>query len=163
MQKSLREMILHQEYLNSPNSVIKLARDYFNSFGESLINLEEKPIPRYVMKLSTDHHFLKPFTEDNIFLEDISLLEALGTEDYISPNEVVTLPIVGNITVFDILKIQRFILFIHVVFYEKIQTPLNIDEAKIALRSCILVFKKDVLLQLLNQLVSSVKAKEILE
>lgn len=163
MQKSLREMILHQEYLKSPNSVIKLARDCFNSFGESLINLEEKPIPRYVMRLPIDHQLLKPFCEDNLFLEDLSNLEALGTEDYISQNEVVSLPIVGNITVFDIIKVQRFILFIHVLFYEKIQNPLNIDEAKIALRSCILVFKRDVLLQILNQFVSFVKAEEILE
>jgi hypothetical protein len=144
-------------------SMTRFAKECFDHAGEELVTLVQNPRPRYVMMLPTNHELFEPFSADHLFLEDLSYLKMLGIEDYIAENVVVELPVKGNITVIDIIKVQRFIRFAHLCFLEAFNRhPMEAGRAKIQLQSCIPVFKADALLQLLSQLLPSFKAEEML-
>lgn len=166
MQFAIRTDSLHRERHSAQPiamSVTHFAKEFFDRAGYKLITLAQKPIARYVMGLPTIPQLFEPFSGNKLFLEDLSSLEMLGTEDYVTPNSVIDSPIVGSITVIDVLKIQRFIKFLHQGLFEAFnQHPMDVDRVKIQLQSCIPVFRKDALLQLLQQLLPPTKAEEML-
>lgn len=163
LQKNVRLNLLAEELKKSPErSMMHFSKECFDRLGEDLIYLSEKPKTRYVIKIPPEH-LLQPFTKKTLFLEDIFTLEMLGTEDYVHANTIIEIPVTEKITVIDILKVQRFFQFICQCFLEAFDHhPAGDDKYRIQINSCIPVFTKDIILQLLGQLISHDKAEEML-
>ncbi len=167
MQRHIRDNRMYEEnYSSQPiaQSIDRLAKECFDNAGVELVKLVEYPSARYVMQIPTNQKMFMPFCMNGLFLEDLFYLNMLGIEDYIATNEVAELPLVGNIKVIDILKVQRFFRFVNLCFFEafskNIEKPENII---IQLQSRIPVYQENILTGFLSKLLTPEKAKEILD
>lgn len=167
MQRHIRDNRMYEEnYSSQPiaQSIDRLAKEYFDNAGVELVKLVEYPKTRYVMQIPTNQKMFMPFCMNGLFLEDLFYLNMLGNEDYIATNEVAELPLVGNIKVIDILKVQRFFRFVNLCFFEAFSKNIEKSEnLKIQLQSRIPTYQENILTDLLSKLLASEKAKEILE
>lgn len=167
MQKDIRlraKIPYEGEKVGEPASVISFAKDFYENLGEKVIKFVQTPVPRYTMTLPSIDELQQIFSGNGLFLEDLSSIEMLGTEDYVSPSQIIDSPVIGNITVLDILKVQRFFYFMafgmrmaienHSPFYE---------QPTIYSNSCLPVFKSEELIHTLENIIGNEKAKEILK
>jgi hypothetical protein len=154
----------YQKMLSKIPSVLQMANSFLELTEKKFLEIKKKPIARYVLQVPDNEKFLNIFSNDNLFLEDYINLKALSIEDYISENEAIQSPVVGNITVIDILKIQRFFLFTLSCFHEAFsQHSSKSDRYKIQLQSCVPVFDNNQLITIFDRiLLSKIKAEEIL-
>ncbi|MFJ2991241.1 hypothetical protein [Pandoraea sp. NPDC087047] len=145
-------------------SVTNLAQIYYEKLGEQVIHFVSKPVPRYVSMLPLVDELLRPFSGNGLFLEDLFSIEMLGTEDYVAPSEIIDSPVVGNISVIDILKVQRFFYFMQLGFRRAIDrhSPVT-DRPNVYLTSCLPVFEHQKLMVILGKLLGDEKAAEMLQ
>lgn len=143
-------------------SIASFAKNCFDKLGERIVYLVEKPISRYVFKLPDVPQLIEPFSRNHLFIEDVSSVEMLATEDYIDPNTVAQALISDNITVIDVLKIQRFFGFINVCFSNAFSKHPIAERANVQLRSCVAVFRKEAILRFFGMLLGEDKAENIL-
>lgn len=166
MQKQLRIATFANELANENGaiqSVTRLAEHCFTSLGERIVTYVKQPRPRYVAMWPMDSRLFEPFSANRLFLEDMASLEMLGTEDYVDPSTIVNSPVVGSITVIDILKVQRFFHFLSFGIYLAAEnhSP-TYQRPSIRLSSCLPVFERRNMLTYLSGIVGEDKAAEIL-
>lgn len=167
MQKQLRLGALINELSNENGtiqSVTQLAHDCFTSLGERIVTYVQSPHPRYVAMWPMDPRLFEPFSGNGLFLEDLSSLEMLGTEDYVKPFEIIESSVVGNITVIDILKVQRFFHFLRFGIQLAIDkhSP-TYERPDLHLSSCLPVFEKSKLLMFMECIIGKEKSEELLK
>lgn len=161
MQMQIRTFC-YQKMLPKIPSILQMANSFLDATEKKFLEIKKKPIARYVLQIP-DNELLNIFSNDNLFLEDYMSLKALSIEDYITENEAIHSPVIGNITVIDILKIQRFFLFTLSCFHEAFSLHSSkSDRYKIQLQSCVPVFDKNQLITIFDRiLLSEIKAEEI--
>jgi len=166
MQKQIRLGAVASEISNESSavqSVTRFAYELFTRIGQRIVTYEPSPYPRYVAAWPMSDLIFSPFSGNGLFLEDLSSLEMLGTEDYVKAGEIVDSPVVGSITVIDILKIQRFFHFLRFGIQMAIDghSP-TFERAGLQLSSCLPVFKKENLVALVGFLIGKDKSESIL-
>ncbi len=145
-------------------SIQTFAENFFLQGGEQFIRLVNEPIARYVVGLPILPRINQLFSEDHVFLEDISTLELLGNEDYVLGCDVLHLPVVGDLNVIDILKAQRLIRFMQIGMTLAINNHQPVAErVGLELISCIPVMKINDLLTILEQAVGPEKAPQMIK
>lgn len=144
-------------------SVTSFAKTFYEKVGNLVVNFVPTPVPRYTMMLPLMDELHLKFSGNGLFLEDLSSIEMLGTEDYVSPSQIIDSPVAGNVTVIDILKVQRFFYFMQFGLGAAIDRHLPVVERpQIYLNSCLPVFERKKLLEMLQQLLGGEKAEEML-
>lgn len=140
-----------------------LADQFFGQHGNQVSQLKRTPVPRYTMELPMGQPMAQLFREDALFLEDISCFEALGSEEYIEPATVPHAVVAGNITVLDLLKVQRLFRFLHLGLLKALEQHVPFSEqAGLYMTSCLPVFTRGGLIHILHHAVGEAKAPEIL-
>lgn len=160
----LRGLIEHEAANNKEIlSVTSFAKTFYEKVGNAVVTFVPEPVPRYTMMLPLMDELHRMFAGNGLFVEDLSSIEMLGTEDYITPLEVIDSPVVGNINVIDILKVQRFFYFMQFGLQVTIDRHLPVvDRPRIYLNSCLPVFKREKIIETLQQLIGAEKAEEML-
>lgn len=103
------------------------------------------------------------FSDGKYFLEDLSMFESLGWEEYIEPIEVPDAIVDGNITVHDLIKVQRLFKFMHQGLLHAVErhVPYN-EQAGLYMKSCLPTFSHAKLINILAFAVGDAKASAIL-
>lgn len=143
-------------------SVASFAKTYYEAVGDVVVEFAPTPVPRYRVMFPQVNELKQIFAGDGLFLEDLSSVEMLGAEDYVSASEIIDSPVVGDITVIDILKVQRFFSFMHFGIHRAVSrhSPLS-DRPFLYLNSCLPVFEHRKLVEGLQHLLGKEKAEEI--
>lgn len=159
-----REMLRNASNDKSgPASILSLAERLFAEVGHKLVHLVDTPIRRYVLSFPVFEDVAEIFKDDKVFAEDLMTLEMLGNEDYVDVNDIIYRPVIDDITVIDILKIQRLVLFLHVGLMQAIHKhPVIAEQAGLQMTSCVPVFRRQQLLQNFEQAVGKEKADKML-
>ncbi|TQL81040.1 hypothetical protein [Delftia sp. HK171] len=145
-------------------SLASFAKSFYDEIGHSVVTFVSEPVPRYTVTMPLIDKLLRIFAGNEFFAEDLSSIEMLGTEDYIDPQDVINSLVVGNINVTDILKVQRFFYFMQFGLLESINRHLPvIDRPQIYLNSCLPVFKRKKLIEILQLIIGDEKAEEMLQ
>lgn len=160
----LRGFIEHEAENNKEIlSVTRFAKTFYEKLGDTVVTFAREPVPRYTMMLPLMDELHRMFAGNGLFFEDLSSIEMLGTEDYIKPPEVIDSPVVGNINVIDILKVQRFFYFMQFGLQMAIDRHAPVvDRPIIYLNSCLPVFKRKKIIETLQELIGAEKAEEML-
>ncbi|KAF1037012.1 MAG: hypothetical protein GAK33_03496 [Burkholderia lata] len=160
----LRGLIEHENGNNKEIlSVTSFAKTFYGKLGEVVVTFVPEPVPRYTMALPLLDELHQMFAGNGLFVEDLSSIEMLGTEDYVDPSKIVDSPVVGNITVIDILKVQRFFYFMQFGLKAEIDRHLPVVERpRIYFNSCLPVFERKKLIEILKQLIGDEMAEEML-
>ncbi len=144
-------------------SMSSLAQEFASRFSDRFVKLVSVPVPRYVITLPFEGQIRELFASDDLFLEDIASLDALGAEDYIDPLRVMNLAVIGDIEVLDIIKVQRFFYFLqHCLKYAIDHHSPTEDRPLLYLISCIPVFKRMEFLSMIEMIVGAEKAQSLL-
>jgi len=145
-------------------SIQSLAGTFFADVGEKLVRLVKTPIRRYVLTFPLYEDVAEIFRDDRVFAEDLSMLEMLGNEDYITASEVMHLPVVEDITVIDILKVQRLIRFVQIGMMNAIDNhPTVAEQAGVQMTSCVPIYNVEQLLANFELAVGKEKAGKMLK
>lgn len=166
LQKNIRIEMLKESIKDEKSDIQSFARfaeNFYSKIKDELIEFVPTPAPRYRMALPAAEPLKQIFSGDGLFMEDLWSLNALGIEDYISMEDTAGLPVYKNITVIDIIKIQRYFSFILFGMRSAIDshTPIA-DRTLVYLNSCIPVYKRTALIETMGQIVGSEKAEEML-
>ena len=160
----LRGLIDHEAGNNKEIlSVTSFAKMFYEKLGDVVASFVPEPVPRYTMMLPLMDELHRMFAGNGLFVEDLSSIEMLGTEDYVDPSKIIDSTVVGNITVIDILKVQRFFYFMQFGLKAAIDRHFPVvDRPRIYLNSCLPVFERKKLIEMLQQLIGGEKAEEML-
>jgi hypothetical protein len=154
----------HQATETAPLSITRFAEKFFNELGDKVFELVQDPVPRYRLQfpfIEERRHF---FGDDHAFLEDLSSIKMLGTEDYVESDQVVYSVVVGTIRVIDLLKVQRFFRFLQLGFFNALESHHRASEiAGLFMSSCLPVFRRENLMNILQHVVGEAKALEMLD
>lgn len=165
LQKEIRLQMLRKSVGNQTSNIqsfTRFAEDFYRGIGDELIEFVSTPAPRYRMTLPAVEPLRQIFSGNGLFIEDLWSLNNLGIEDYVEPEAIVDLPVVGNITVIDILKIQRFFGFVLFGMRMALENSPISQRSLIWLNSCLPVFEKKALIETMQQLLGVEKAEEML-
>ena len=165
IQTEVQKNLTFQEHFNvsgdSGVSVQEWAKQLYAAHGTKLVQLREEPIQRYALFLPMAPKLLEPFRSDALFQEDIGNLHAVAKAQYALPETVATFRLTDGLTLFDLLKIQRFLDFLRGLMAERLLPLLETDPG-IAIRSLLPVIPTDTLLDVLTQCVSEEAANTFL-
>ena len=123
-------------------SIWRLAKDMLDRLGERLVVLKTTPVIYFSLQLLVAPPFVSLFSSDELFLEDAVHLHGLGKEDYLRADEITTARIRDDITVMDVLKLQRFIYFVHQCYVAALADYVLPNADAVRLRSSVLVLKE---------------------
>jgi len=123
-------------------SIWRLAKDMLDHLGEALVALKSTPVVYFSLRLLDAPPFLDLFSSDDLFLEDAVHLQGLGKEDYMCADEITTAHIRDDITVMDVLKLQRFIYFVHQCYAAAFADYVLPNADAVRLRSSVLVLRE---------------------
>ena len=160
-QKNLAFLEHFQDNVDNAPSLEEMTKQIYAQSGTNLVKLLEKPIPRYALILPEVPKLLKPFRSDGLFKEDIGNLYALAKEQYASSESVLRFQLAEGLTLFDLMKIQRFLNFLRGLMAERLRPLFNTD-SNLAIRSLIPAFDIDRLLAVLKLCVSEKAARTFL-
>jgi hypothetical protein len=165
MQVAVRVQLLQDEVKKKRfASLNDTATRLFESIGDHVVQLKEKPTPRYVMTLPIIEQVATLFSGDELYIEEIAQLDMLSNEDYVEPDDIGQVSIVGNITVIDILKVQRTLRFLHKGMLRAIASHQPFSERiHIALVSSLPVFSDAKLKEIFELVIGKDKALEMLD
>lgn len=79
----------------------------YESVGEKFVHLKEKPFPRYVFEVPLAESLQKVLTEDDLFREELFILEATSRELMTDVPDLLAFEILPGITLCELLKVQR--------------------------------------------------------
>jgi len=147
----------------NPNvlSISRMAQDMLNRLGERLVVLKSSPAPYFSLRLPDVPAFFEIFSSDSLFLEDLVHLHALSKEDYLSSDTVIALPIQEDVTVLDILKVQRLVEFMHRCYAAALADYVLPNAPAMRLRSAVIVLRAETWHGLLEKLLPPHKVQAL--
>lgn len=111
--------------------------------GHEFIEKVAKPLERYVLRLPLVPPLLNMLKSDELFKEEILYLRRLAREAYLDGEMICGMQIVPGLTVMDLIKVQRFVTFTSVVFFQTLDEPtFESDRDELDMRSRIPAFAK---------------------
>jgi len=117
-----------KEFKNTKfGSLEEITKELFNNHSELFIQLRTDPIARYTLQFPSIPRFLDIFSSEHFFIEEIHSIMLLEMDSY-GEKSLDTELIFNNITVFDILKVQRFFRFINYMFALALDSTSEIDD-----------------------------------
>ncbi|RQS03213.1 hypothetical protein DIE07_32270 [Burkholderia sp. Bp9002] len=85
----LRGLIDHEARNNKEIlSVTSFAKTFYEKLGDVVVTLVSESVPRYTMTLPLMDELHRMFAGNGLFVEDLSSIEMLGTEDYVVPRRL---------------------------------------------------------------------------
>ena len=164
-QKNL-SLLRHFEESDEPVlSLQDLSKQVYEALGTKMVRRRERPFPRYALFFPDNPDdvgvLLGPFRSDGLFKEDAIYLDAVAREHYAPPDVLLDFQLTDGLTMFDVVKIRRFLNFLRELMAQKL-LPLMETDPQIAIRSLLPVFRKDKLLHLLGHCVSKEAAQAFL-
>ena len=143
-------------------SLQDLSRHVYDAIGRNMVIRHERPFPRYVLAFPQNmEKLITPFRNDGLFKEDVNYIAGVARDQYVRPGELLRCQLANNLTVFDVVKIRRFLNFLRELMAHKL-VPLLQTDPSLALRSLLPVFDKDGFRDLLSQCVSEDAANAFL-
>ncbi|SDH45903.1 hypothetical protein [Janthinobacterium sp. YR213] len=167
-QKEMRQYFDHYRLTNSHAenkilSVSAFAEQFFSVHGNTLVQLKQLPIPRFRSELPMYPELVEMFSDDRAFLEDILIFESLAWEEYIDPKEVSYAIVDGSVTVFDLIKVQRFFKFMHLGLRNAVARHVPyFEQTGLYMTSCLPTFSHASLINILALTVGNSKASAVL-
>lgn len=139
---------------HNPNSIVHYAEQLFQEYGDQMFELAEYPARRYRLVLPKIDASNRFFSDNHTFIEDEVTIEMLAIEDYIAPKNVIHANVINYITVLDILKLQRFFMFLHVGLRHTIERHRPYSEMDgLYMASCLPVFRRENLIEALTPII----------
>ena len=161
-QKNLSLLMHLEENDESVLSLQDFSKQVYETFGRNLIRRRDQPFPRYALFLPVElEELIAPFRQDALAKEDLNYLAAVAREQYARPETLLGFQLANHLTMFDVVKIRRFLNFLRDLMAQKL-VPLMETDYLIAIRSLLPVFRKDKLLYLLSLCVSKQAAEAFL-
>jgi hypothetical protein len=143
-------------------SLPAVADMFFEKFGNAC-KLQTNLMTRYTMEIPTVAPIAQLFQDDGLLVEDVSFCERLAWEDYVEPITIPYTFIAGDITVLDILKVQRLFRFLHHGLERSLERhPTVSDRAGLYMASCLPVFTRERMLTAIGLAVGKDKAIDVL-
>ena len=138
----------------------ELSKQVFEALGTNLVRRRERPLPRYALFFPVDvDKLLAPFRGDALFKEDVIYLDRAAKEHYAPFQALLAFQLTERLTLFDVVKIRRFLNFVRELMAQKL-LPLLDSDPNIVTRSLLPVLRKEKFLHLLGQCVSREAAQE---
>jgi hypothetical protein len=138
------------------------ATNFFTQFGNHVAKLKTRPVTRYTLEIKMLPPMASLFADDRSFIEEISSMEGIAWEEYITPEEVPDALVSGGITVRDVLKVQRLLGFMHFGLDQAIAKHLPSERPGLYMASCLPVVRRALLVKHLAIAVGEMKAEEML-
>ncbi|MDE0380978.1 MAG: hypothetical protein OXI20_17240 [Rhodospirillales bacterium] len=123
-------------------SIFTLADDFYDQFHEEIVQLLEWPIRRYAFALPDAPKFTSFFSHDGLLVEEGLFLDEILNTELATWEEMKRFKVRGDLTVFDLLKVNRLFIFLAYVT-RKCLGPVLDDEPHLAYRSLVPVFDDD--------------------
>ena len=142
-------------------SLQDFSKEVYDRFGAKMVRRRERPLARYTLVLPEADALFEPFRGKELFKEDANYLGAVAREQYVPPAALLDVRLADGLTLFDVVKIRRFLNFLRGLMAQKL-LPIAESDAVIVNRSLLPVFRKDKLLHLLGKCVSAEAARAFL-
>jgi len=144
-------------------SLPEFADKFFQKHGNHTATLLQWPAPRYRLELPMYPPLRTLFAYDLVFLEEGWSMEGLAWEEYMTPNEMPGAIIEDDITVRDVLKVQRLLGFAHHGLVQNILKRESVcDHRSMYMRSCLPVFLRADLIRFFAFAVGESKAAKLM-
>jgi len=141
--------VFNEENQRRPASITTFAEEFYEAGKGKIIFIEPNPVPRYVLGFLMEPEVFKPFSTDELFQEEIEALVQLGIENY-DYGPLKNVIVRDDVTALDIMKVQRLLRFVSVVYQRAIADHTGGDQYAIALRSVLPTFSEARLRQFLE-------------
>ena len=142
-QTSLRASLNRVEAMqHSQTSIFTVADDFYDRFHEEIVSILEWPMRRYVFALPDAPKFTSLFSHDGLFAEESIFLDEILKSELATWEELKSFRVREDLTVFDLLKVNRLFTFLAHVTRKRLKTVLD-DEPRLAYRSLVPVFDDD--------------------
>ncbi|ELA8169991.1 hypothetical protein RGL49_002421 [Vibrio parahaemolyticus] len=163
-QRNIRISRFYEEFKSGNNTFNKFITDAFNAGLGKLAPIVNKPLERLVFSIPNDEQFLYPITHESFYIEELPSLIGIAIDSFLQEGESpISIPVSSELTVEDLIKVQRLFGFINAVFENKLET---IDDEQyrneLMMRSVIPVIEHKNLLSLLSSVLSPKKAENVI-
>jgi hypothetical protein len=154
---------VEQQILKSQLEASEIETAGYKDFAEwfskkDLFARVEQPLPRITMQFPVFKEFLQLF-EKTLFRDEIGLFELSGKDLFLDPASLAAEPVMGSLTVGDMLKVWRVVnLMAHSL--REYLTPLLKTEASLCLRSLIPAFSDGSFRAMLAEILGPAKGDE---
>lgn len=138
------------------------ARKFYSQLGGYLIQRSRKPLDRYVMKLPLIPEFIGLINDPRLYREELGYLLSMASDAFNEIEWLETKEVAPNVTIRDIIKVQRIFTFISTVFFQALDQP-DPEGNALDMRSRLPVFDMLNIRRILNAFFDSEQAKLILE
>ena len=129
---------------------------------DRFVHFKEKPIPRYVFEIPLVEPLQRILTEDDLFREELLLLEATSRELMTDVPSLLAFEILQGITIFELLKVQRSLNLVR--WYQATHLKkLLPKEFGLVMQSLVPSFTFDMLEELIAFVVGKEKAAQIID
>ena len=115
-------------------SIFQVADEFYGRFQEEIVQLLEWPIRRYAFVLPDAPEFTSLFSHDGLFVEESLFLDEVLNSELATWEELKRFNVCGNLTVFDLLKVNRLFTFLAYVT-RRCLAPVLDEEPHLAYRS----------------------------
>lgn len=146
-------------------SVETIIDDTFKLGLGNLVQLKRSPIERYVFNIPVDDQFFSFLSNDSLFRGEYISVMSAGLDNF-AQSAIQLETVTEGITVFDVIKLQRFFSFLYHTMKKKINERHSDNENiknKLFVNSVIPVFKHESLVMLLQKIMTEKKAEKIIE
>ena len=152
---------MSQEDDDGAVSLREVAKDVYSVAGREMVRRREGVYSRYALFLPEAQQLLEPFRMDRVFKEDMVYLDAVAKEQFCRPDTLMGFQLADQLTMFDVVKIQRFLRFMGELLSQRL-VPLLDDDRGIVMQSLLPVFRRAELLRVLRHCVSESAAETFL-
>lgn len=123
-------------------SIFTVVDEFYDRFEDRIVQILEWPMRRYTFALPDAPEFTSLFSHDGLFVEESLFLNEILKSELATWDELKSFEVRGNLTIFDLLKVNRLFTFLaHVT--RRCLKPVLDDEPRLAYRSLVPVFDDD--------------------
>ena len=85
-----------------------------------MVKRREQPFSRYALFFPEADEFFEPFQGTGLFKEDLNYLDAVAREQFVRPEALLAFRLADGLTMFDVVKIRRFLNFLRELMAHKL-------------------------------------------
>jgi len=146
-----------------PKTLEELVEASYEAGISSLVEIQEEPQERLVLKIPNSNVFLDLLISDHYYTEELAGLAGIEIDNFLTTFSGGSLPVSQELTVNDIYKTQRLFRIINTLYKLKLNEIENEDHRRrLLISSTIPVMPRDSLKQLLETITSESKAEDII-
>ena len=101
-------------------SLQDFSNQFYKQFGANVVRRRERPFPRYALFFPETDQFFEPFRGTGLYKEDLIYLDAVAKEQYVRPEALLAFHVADGLTMFDVVKIRRFLNFLRELMAQKL-------------------------------------------